>query len=276
MRKPTNRQKDISRVLRDKARKPRKPGLRVQKPAGLRFGARKINGRILTNRPRVRADNHGGIRFMPKVKVAGFSLSMDGFGAGPDQDLQNPLGRRGMELHPWLLKTQSFRKAFGQTGGSTGQDNDFAEKAMHNIGAWILGRNMFGPVRGPWGNSDWKGWWGENPVYHVPVFVLTHHARDPIPMEGGTTFYFITDGIESALKKAKEAAKDKDVRIGGGVSVVRQYLKAGLIDELHFAFSPIFLGQGENLLNGIDFPALGFKQVERVATEEATHIVLQK
>lgn len=202
---------------------------------------------------------------------------MDGFGAGLEQDLKNPMGKGGMPLHTWLLKTRMFRKTvMGQEGGSTGADNDFAEKAHHNVGAWILGRNMFGPVRGPWAGSDWKGWWGDSPPYHVPVFVLTHHAREPIPMAGGTTFYFVTDGIEAALKKAKEAAKDKDVRIGGGVSTVRQYLKAGLIDELHLAFSPVFLGRGENLLTGIDLPALGFKIAERVATEDATHLVLKK
>ena len=165
---------------------------------------------------------------------------------------------------------------FGQDDGTIGVDNEFAVKSQENLGAWILGRNMFGPVRGPWLDESWKGWWGDNPPYHVPVFVLTHHARKPIVMQGGTTFYFVTDGIESALKKAKEAAKDKDVRIGGGVSTVRQYLKAGLIDELHLAYSAVFLGHGENLLNGIDFPALGFKLAERVATEEATHIVLKK
>ncbi len=213
---------------------------------------------------------------MSKVKVAGFSVSMDGFGAGPGQDMQNPMGRDGMKLHPWLLKTRMFRKMYGTDGGSTGPDNDFAEGSFENVGAWIMGRNMFGPVRGPWPDSSWKGWWGVNPPYHVPVFVLTHHARDPIPMEGGTTFYFVTDGIESALKKAKEASKGKDVRIGGGVSTVRQYLQAGLIDQLHLAFSPVFLGQGENLLAGIDLSSLGFKQIERVATDEATHIVLKK
>jgi dihydrofolate reductase len=213
---------------------------------------------------------------MSKVKVAGFSISMDGFGAGPDQDLKNPMGRGGMALHPWLLKTRMFSKMLGREGGSTGPDNDFAERASQNLGAWILGRNMFGPVRGPWPDDSWKGWWGEEPPYHVPVFVLTHHAREPIKMKGGTTFYFVTDGIESALKKAKDAAKGKDIRIGGGVSTVRQYLKAGLIDELHLAFSSVFLGQGENLLAGIDLPGLGFKQVERVATGEATHFVLKK
>lgn len=214
---------------------------------------------------------------MGKVKVAGFSVSMDGFGAGPEQSLKDPMGKGAMPLHQWLLKTRMFRKAvLGQEGGSTGVDNDFAEKSHHNVGAWILGRNMFGPVRGPWLDESWKGWWGDNPPYHVPVFVLTHHARKPIAMQGGTTFYFVADGIESALKKAREAAKEKDIRIGGGVSTVRQYLNAGLIDELHLAFSPVFLGQGENLLNDIDFPALGFKMAERVATEDATHIILRK
>ena len=213
---------------------------------------------------------------MTKVKVSGFSLSMDGFGAGPDQDLQNPMGKGGMPLHQWALKTRFFRTMFGQDGGTTGVDNEFAEKAAQNLGAWILGRNMFGPVRGSWANNDWKGWWGDEPPYHVPVFVLTHHARDPIPMKGGTTFYFVTDGIESALKKAREAAKDKDIRIGGGVSTVRQYLKAGLIDEMHLAFAPVFLGKGENLLAGMDLPGLGFQRAERTTTEDATHIILRK
>ena len=213
---------------------------------------------------------------MSKVKVAGFSVSMDGYGAGPGQDLQNPMGKGGMPLHQWALKTRFFRTMFGQDGGTTGVDNEFAEKAAQNLGAWILGRNMFGPVRGPWANNDWKGWWGDEPPYHVPVFVLTHHARDPIPMKGGTTFYFVTDGIESALKKAREAAKDKDIRIGGGVSTVRQYLQAGLIDEMHLAFTPVFLGRGENLLAGLDLPGLGFHRAERTATEDATHIILRK
>ncbi len=213
---------------------------------------------------------------MSKVKVAGFSVSMDGFGAGPEQSLKDPMGKGAMPLHQWLLKTHFFRKMFGQDGGTTGVDNEIAVKSQENLGAWILGRNMFGPVRGPWLDENWKGWWGDNPPYHVPVFVLTHHARKPITMQGGTTFYFVTDGIESALKKAKEAAKNKDVRIGGGVSTVRQYLKAGLIDELHLAFSPVFLGQGENLLSGVDFLALGFKLAERVATDDATHIILRK
>ena len=213
---------------------------------------------------------------MPIVKVSAFTVSLDGFGAGPEQSLQNPMGKGTSALHRWMLKTRMFQKMFGGGEGTTGPDNDFAERSMQNTGAWIMGRNMFAPSRGPWTDKEWKGWWGENPPYHVPVFVLTHHGRDPIPMEGGTTFYFITDGIESAMKKAKEAAKDKDVRIGGGVATVRQYLKAGLIDEMHLAFSPVFVGQGENLLAGIDLPAMGFKEAERVTTEHATHIVLKR
>ena len=212
------------------------------------------------------------------VRVAGFTISLDGFGAGPNQDLNNPLGVGGFNLHGWYIKTKTFQSMHGssETEGESGVDNDFGEKGFYNLGAWIMGRNMFGPIRGPWKNEEWKGWWGNNPPYHVPVFILTHHAREPIPMEGGTTFYFVIDGIESALKKAKDAAKGKDVRIGGGVSTIRQYLQAGLIDELHLAFSPVFLGRGENLLSGIDLPAMGFKPAERVATEEATHVVLRK
>lgn len=168
---------------------------------------------------------------MSKVKVAAFSISLDGFGAGPRQDLNNPLGVRGFELHAWFQDTEVFKKMHGESGGTRGIDNDFAVQSFQNVGAWILGRNMFGPVRGPWKDDSWKGWWGANPPYHTPVFVLTHHARSPLTMQGGTTFHFITDGLESALKKAKEAAKGKDVRIGGGVSVVRQYLIADQIDD---------------------------------------------
>ena len=201
---------------------------------------------------------------------------MDGFGAGPEQSLKDPMGKGAMPLHQWLLKTQFFRKMIGQTGGTAGVDNELAVKSQENLGAWILGRNMFGPVRGPWLDDSWKGWWGDSPPYHVPVFVLTHHARKPIVMQGGTTFCFVTDGIESALKKAREAAKDKDIRIGGGVSTVRQYLEAGLIDEMHLAFAPVILGAGENLLAGIDLPKLGFQPMERIVTDDATHIILRK
>lgn len=213
---------------------------------------------------------------MSKVKVSAFSVSMDGFGAGPNQDINNPLGVRGMELHEWVFKTKTFHEMIGKDGGRTDVDNDLAIKAAENVGASILGRNMFGPIRGPWTDDAWKGWWGTNPPYHTPVFILTHHARSPIEMEGGTVFYFVTDGIESALKQAREAAKGKDVRIGGGVSTIKQYLKASLIDEMHLAFSPVFLGTGENLFFGINLPELGFKCTDRIATAEATHIFLKK
>ena len=212
---------------------------------------------------------------MSKVKVGAFSVSLDGFGAGPRQDLQNPLGVRGFELHAWFQKTEVFHKMHGEPGGSHGVDNDFAGQSLQNVGAWILGRNMFGPVRGPWKDDSWKGWWGDNPPYHTPVFVLTHHARAPLTMQGGTTFYFITDGPEYALKKAKDAAKGQDVRIGGGVLTIRQYLTAGLIDEMHLAFSPVLLGEGEALFSGINLPELGFKTVQATAGEGATHVILK-
>lgn len=213
---------------------------------------------------------------MSKVKVGAFSVSIDGFGAGPRQDLQNPLGVRGTDLHNWFFHTEIFKKMHGQSGGTTGIDNDFAGCSFDNVGAWILGRNMFGPVRGPWKDDSWKGWWGDNPPYHTPVFVLTHHARTPLAMEGGTTFHFVTDGLETALKKAKEAAQGKEVRIGGGVSVIRQYLIAGLIDEMHLAVTPVLLGEGEHLFFGINLPQLGFTLVRTVAGENATHVFVSK
>ncbi len=213
---------------------------------------------------------------MSKVRVAAFSVSIDGFGAGPRQDLQNPLGVRGLELHSWFMQTESFKKMHGQSGGSAGIDNDVAAKSFENVGAWILGRNMFGPVRGPWKDDSWKGWWGDNPPYHYPVFVLTHHARAPLTMEGGTTFYFVTDGAEAALTKAKEAAKGKDVRVGGGVSVIRQYLAAGMIDEMHLALSPVLLGEGENLFSGMNLAQLGYAPFRTVGGEGATHVFIKK
>ncbi len=213
---------------------------------------------------------------MSKVRVAAFSISIDGFGAGPRQDLKNPLGVRGMELHSWFFDTEEFKKMHGQSGGVLGVDNSFAGKSFENVGAWILGRNMFGPVRGPWLDDSWKGWWGGNPPYHSPVFVLTDYARSPLQMEGGTTFYFVTDGPDAALKKAREAARDKDVRIGGGVSVIRQYLTAGLIDEMHLAISPVLLGEGENLFSGLNLHELGFAPIKTVYGEKAMHVVLQK
>ena len=213
---------------------------------------------------------------MAKVRVAGFSVSLDGYGAGPEQSIKNPLGKRGMELHEWAFGTKTFRKMAGNAGGSDGVDEDYAARSMAGFGAFILGRNMFGPVRGAWPDESWKGWWGDNPPYHTPVFVLTHYARAPIEMEGGTTFFFVTDGIEAALDQARRAAGGRDVKIGGGVSTVRQYLRAGLIDEVHFAVSPVVLGQGEAMFAGIDLPSLGFRVSAHDATEHAMHIVLSR
>ena len=214
---------------------------------------------------------------MSRLKVQCFSVSLDGYGAGPHQSLHNPLGERGEELHQWFRGTRTFQRMLGdETKGADGPDEDFAARSFDNIGAWILGRNMFGPVRGPWPDDSWKGWWGDEPPYHVPVFVLTHHARAPLEMQGGTTFYFVTDGIEAALERARKAAGGKDVRLGGGVSTIRQYLQAGLVDEMHLAIAPVLLGAGEALLTGIDLPALGFKCTEHVPTALATHVVLSK
>ncbi|MBV8656984.1 MAG: dihydrofolate reductase [Burkholderiales bacterium] len=214
---------------------------------------------------------------MTRVRVAGFTLSLDGYGAGPNQDLNNPLGIGGTELHQWLVPTRTFQQAlFGNDGGTTGLDDDFAARGFQNVGAWILGRNMFGPIRGDWPDESWKGWWGDNPPYHVPVFVLTHHARAPIEMAGGTTFHFVTGGIHEALDCAREAAAGRDVRIGGGPATIRQYLREGLIDELHIAISPVLLGRGESLFEGLDLRALGYQCVEFLASEKATHVVLRR
>jgi dihydrofolate reductase len=213
---------------------------------------------------------------MPKVRVAGFSVSLDGFSAGTEQSLSDPLGKRGPELFQWFFPTKSFCAMQGKEGGSTGVDDEFARRAMANFGAFILGRNMFGPVRGPWLNDSWKGWWGNNPPYHADTFVVTRYKREPLVMEGGTTFHFVTGGIEEALRLAKQAAGEKDVKIGGGVSTVRQYLQKGLIDSLHLALSPVLLGQGEALFAGLDLAALGFSVTEHTATERATHFVLEK
>lgn len=213
---------------------------------------------------------------MSKVRVAGFAVSIDGFGAGPDQSLDHPLGKGGPDLHRWFYPTQTFRSMFGQEGETKGEDARFARASAEGFGAFILGRNMFGPIRGEWMDEEWKGWWGDNPPYHAPTFILTHHARAPIVMEGGTTFYFVTEGIEAALAQAKAAADDLDVKIGGGVSTVRQYLLAGAIDELHLAVSPIVLGRGESLFEGIDLPGLGYRITEVVPTERATHLVLTR
>lgn len=213
---------------------------------------------------------------MSRVRVGGFSISLDGFGAGPEQSLEHPLGRGGEALHEWMFGTRFFKTMIGEDGGSEGVDQAYADRAMSGFGAFILGRNMFGPVRGPWPDDSWTGWWGANPPYHAPTFVLTHHPRDPIVMEGGTTFIFVTEGIEAALEQARAAAGELDVKIGGGVETVRQYLRAGLIDELHFALSPVVLGEGEAMFAGIDLPALGFRVTEHQATEHASHIVLAR
>ncbi|QEH39567.1 dihydrofolate reductase family protein [Chitinophaga sp. XS-30] len=213
---------------------------------------------------------------MSKVKVSTFSISLDGFGAGIKQDMTDPLGVKGEELHSWILPTKRFQMMGRKDGGTEGTDNDFVEQGLDNIGAWIMGRNMFGPVRGAWPDDEWKGWWGEDPPYHVPVFVLTHHARKPVTMKGGTTFYFVTDGIEAALEAARKAANGKDIRIGGGASTVRQYLQAGYIDELHLAVAPVFLDAGEHLFSGMDMAALGYNDVQVVAGENATHLVIRK
>lgn len=212
---------------------------------------------------------------MSKLRVESFTISLDGFGAGPDQDLNNPLGVGGTSLHGWAMSTRTFQKnVFGNDGGATGVDDEFAARGFSNVGAWILGRNMFGPVRGPWPDESWRGWWGDNPVYHVPVFVLTHHARAPLVMEGGTTFHFVTQGVDAALALAREAAGGKDVRVGGGVKTIQQYLRKGLIDEMHFAISPVLLGSGERLFDGVDLPALGYSCIKTAATPLATHVVL--
>src|SRR6202012_606908 len=221
--------------------------------------------------------NFGGGEYMSKVRAAGFSVSLDGFSAGAEQSLNDPLGKRGPEIFQWFFHTKTFRAMHGQEGGgSVDVDDVFARRAMETFGAFILGRNMFGPVRGPWQDNSWKGWWGPNPPYHAPTFVLTHYEREPLVMEGGTTFHFVTGGIEEALVLAKKAAGDKDVKIGGGVSTVRQYLKAGLIDSLHLASVPVLLGQGERLFDGVDLRALGFSVTEHQATEHAMHVVLTK
>ena len=214
---------------------------------------------------------------MTKLRVHSFSVSIDGFGAGPDQDLEHPLGVGGPELFDWFFRTRTFQRMHGGEGGETGVDDDVAAQGFVHVGAWILGRNMFGPVRGPWPDESWKGWWGEEPPYHVPVFVLTHHPRPPLPMKGGTTFHFVTDGIRAALDRAREAAGEKDVRLGGGAATIRQYLQAGLLDEAHLVISPVLLGKGEHLLGGIDLRALGYECVEhRPGARAAAHLVLRR
>jgi dihydrofolate reductase len=214
---------------------------------------------------------------VPKLRVHAFSISIDGYGAGPSQDLQNPLGIGGPELFDWFFHTRTWQRMHGSANGETGVDDDMAARGFAGIGAWILGRNMFGPVRGPWPDETWKGWWGDEPPYHTPVFVLTHHPRAALRMKGGTEFRFVTDGIHSALNRARDAAGDRDVRLGGGVSTIRQYLRAGLVDELHLAVAPVLLGTGEHLLQGIDLRGLGYECVEHAAGgRAAAHVILRK
>ena len=214
---------------------------------------------------------------MTRVRVQAFTISLDGYAAGPDQDIDHPLGVGGTELHQWLLPTRTLQRAlFGKDGGTAGVDDEFAARGFRNVGAWILGRNMFGPIRGAWPDAGWKGWWGNNPPYHVPVFILTHHARSSIAMEGGTSFHFITGGIREALDRAREAAAGMDVRIGGGPSTIRQYLREGLMNELHLAIAPVLLGRGESLFQGLDLRTLGYECVEFVASQKAMHAVLRR
>lgn len=213
---------------------------------------------------------------MTRLRVESFSISVDGFGAGPGQDLEHPLGRGGAALHDWAFGTRTFRRLFGQRGGATGIDDTFAQRGFANLGAWIIGRNMFGPVRGPWPDEDWRGWWGEEPPYHCDVFVLTHYPRAPLAMEGGTTFHFVTDGLEKAFDLARASAAGRDIRLGGGVATVRQGLALRLIDSLHLAVSPVLLGQGEALFQNLDLPGLGYRVVRSVGTKAATHLVIEK
>jgi dihydrofolate reductase len=214
---------------------------------------------------------------MSKLRVACFAVSLDGFAAGPSQSLENPLGVGGTGLHQWFFPTRTFQKmVLGKDGGDTGLDDDFARRGMENLGAWILGRNMFAPSRGAWPDDGWKGWWGDNPPYHVPVFVLTHHARPSLEMAGGTTFHFVTGGIDEALMRAKDAAGAKDVRIGGGAATIRQYLQARLVDEMHFVVSPVLLGSGEPLLAGLDLLSLGYRVAEHAMSNSAMHVRLER
>jgi dihydrofolate reductase len=211
-----------------------------------------------------------------KFRVNAFGISVDGFGAGVEQSLENPMGVGGLAMHGWAFETKTFRAMFGKEGGGTGVDEEFAARSFENLGAWILGRNMFGPIRGSWGDESWKGWWGDTPPYHVPVFVLTHHARKPLEMNGGTTFYFVTEGIEEAAKRAAAAAGGKDVRIGGGVSTIQQYLRAGVIDEMHLVVSPVLLGAGDKFFGNLDMVKLGFRATRHVMSESVMHVVMEK
>jgi dihydrofolate reductase len=213
---------------------------------------------------------------MARLRVHGFAISVDGYGAGPHQDLEHPLGVGGLALHEWVFETRTFRQMHGGEGGTTGIDDDFAARGVAGIGAWIMGRNMFGPIRGPWPDDTWRGWWGDEPPYHTPVFVLTSYPRAPLVMKGGTVFHFVTDGIRAALEQAVTAAGGQDVRLGGGVSTIRQYLQAGLVDEMHLAIAPVLLGSGEHLMAGLDLSALGYACTHQAASEKATHVIVTR
>jgi dihydrofolate reductase len=213
---------------------------------------------------------------MSKLRVHGFAMSLDGYGAGPRQSLDNPLGVGGLALHEWAFNTRTFNAMHGKDGGMTGVDDDFVARGFDNIGAWIIGRNMFGPARGPWPDDTWKGWWGEDPPYHTPVFVLSHHPRSSLTMKGGTTFHFVTESIQSALSRAVDASRGKDIRLGGGIATIRQYLQVGLIDEMHLAYAPVFLGSGERLLAGLDLPALGYHVTSHITTANVLHVLIVK
>jgi dihydrofolate reductase len=213
---------------------------------------------------------------MAKLRVHGFAMSLDGYGAGPRQSLDNPLGAGGLALHEWAFNTRTFHAMHGKDGGSSGVDDDFVARGFDNIGAWIIGRNMFGPVRGPWPDDTWKGWWGDDPPYHAPAFVLTHHPRRSLTMQGGTTFHFVTDGIHAALRRAREASQEKDIRLGGGVATIREFLRDGLVDEMHLAYAPVLLGSGECLLAGMDLSALGYHVISHVTTVSVMHVLIAK
>jgi len=213
---------------------------------------------------------------MSRLRVESFTISLDGYGAGPNQSLENPLGVGGESLHEWLIHTRTFERMHGGDGGSTGTDEEFAARGFANVGAWILGRNMFAPSRGPWPDDSWRGWWGDDPPYHAAVYVLTSYPRSPIAMKGGTVFHFVTDGIQAALDQARAAAGEKDVRLGGGVATIREYLQARLIDEMHLAIAPVLLGSGEHLLAGLDLPALGYALSGQTASDKATHVLITK
>ena len=236
------------------------------------LGPRKTPAYLILVLPKERRAQ--SIQHNPKIKVPGFGISIDGYSAGPAQSLENPLGVGGVALFDWFFPTRTFQRMHGKEGGTTGIDDDFAARGFENVGAWIIGRNMFGPVRGPWPDESWKGWWGDNPPFHTPVFVLTHHERAALALAGDTTFYFVTDGIHSALERATAMSGGMDVRIGGGVATIQQFLRAGLVDEIHLAIAPVLLGSGERLFENLDLPKLGFRCTEHVPTPNATHVVL--